>query len=99
MFLLYTVQSSLFTIYPSSVAIYWTSAFAVKTTLPFNLIKTALNASLTLLIYKPIVTIFRSTSLLEKNEKKSSFSIAFIVISLFVLISLIFIILVINGVI
>lgn len=67
--------------------------------LPFNAIKCGINAAVVLVLYKPIVTIFRSTSLLESSNKRVSFSKAFLVAGIFLLVTLVLVILVINGVI
>ena len=65
--------------------------------LPFNLIKNVINAVLAFILYKPIVTIFRSTSLLEKSEKKAKISVGLILISIFILVTVVLLLLVING--
>lgn len=36
--------------------------------LPFNLVKSVLNAALTFMLYKPLVSVLRSTKLMPKNE-------------------------------
>ena len=56
--------------------------------LPFNLVKGGINASITLLIYKPIVTALRKTGLAEKKEdQKGKFQIGFILLSLALFVS------------
>ncbi len=66
--------------------------------LPFNLIKSGLNAAIALFLYKPIVMILRTTNLVEQKETKEHLSIAFLIIGAFVAISLIILILVLKGV-
>ena len=39
--------------------------------LPFNLIKGGLNAAITMILYKPIVTALRCARLIETNQRKS----------------------------
>lgn len=68
--------------------------------LPFNLIKGAINASFTMLLYKPIVKALKSTSLIEHTEaKKSDFKFSVIAISVIVIISCVLWILIIKGII
>ena len=58
--------------------------------LPFNLIKGGINAGITLLIYKPIVTALRSARLVEPSTEstgKAKFSIGFFLISLAILVT------------
>ena len=68
--------------------------------LPFNLIKGGLNAAITMLIYKPVVTALRKTGLVPKRESSDGgINIGVIVVSGFVLIGLIFVLLILNKVI
>ena len=68
--------------------------------LPFNLLKGGLNATLTMLIYKPIVTALRKAGLVPQRESsKGGFNIGVVVVSGIVLIGLIFVLLIMNGVI
>lgn len=56
--------------------------------LPFNLLKSGLNAALTMLLYKPLVKVFRKSNLIpepEANGKKPRFNIGVMLVSLFVL--------------
>jgi hypothetical protein len=70
--------------------------------LPFNLIKGAINAAITLLLYKPVITVLRKSSLiptpedLSSQENKTSKIIIFIAAA-FVLISCILLVLSMNG--
>lgn len=70
--------------------------------LPFNLIKGAINAAITLLLYTPIVTALRKAGLVEKSSstapKKKGLTLGVTLISLFVLVSLILVVLVWTGV-
>lgn len=65
--------------------------------LPFNLIKAAINAALTLLLYNPIVTALRKANLVAKSTssapKKKGLSIGVTLISLFVVASLVLVVL------
>ena len=64
------------------------AAMLVPVFLPFNLVKGGINASITLLIYKPIVTALRKTGLAEKKEdQKGKFQIGFILLSLALFVS------------
>lgn len=68
--------------------------------LPFNLIKGAINASLTMLLYKPVVKALKSTSLIEHTEtKKSDVRFSVIAVSVIVIISCVLWILIIKGII
>lgn len=56
--------------------------------LPFNLLKSGLNAALTMLLYKPLITVFRKSNLIpepETNGKKPRFNFGVMLVSLFVL--------------
>jgi riboflavin transporter FmnP len=56
--------------------------------LPFNLLKSGLNAALTMLLYKPLVKVFRKSNLIpepEANAKKPIFNLGVLLVSLFVL--------------
>ncbi|MEE0830041.1 MAG: ECF transporter S component [Longicatena sp.] len=55
--------------------------------LPFNAIKAILNTLLIMLLYKPIVRILRNTSLLEKSDKETKVSTGYILIILFLLLT------------
>ena len=56
--------------------------------LPFNVIKAILNALLIMLLYKPIVRILRNASLLEKSDKVTKVSTGYILIILFLLLTI-----------
>ena len=67
--------------------------------LPFNLIKGCINASLTMLLYKPVVRALKSTNLLEQTEpKRSDVKFSVIAVSVTVIISCVLWILIIKGV-
>ena len=70
--------------------------------LPFNLLKTVANASLTMIIYKPLVKALRKAKLISfssslDKDKSSKFKV--VALSAFVFITCVLIVLVINGVI
>lgn len=69
--------------------------------LPFNLVKGGINASLTMLLYKPVVGALRKTGLVEptKSGQKSKFSLGFLLFSLVVLATFILLFLVLIDVI
>ena len=69
--------------------------------LPFNLIKGGINAAVTMLIYKPVVTALRKLKLVDetKSDSPGSNRTGIILISLLVLASLILIILITKGII
>lgn len=70
--------------------------------LPFNVIKGALNSSVTLILYKFVVTALRKAKLLpqggEQSQKKTSTFISSIIISVLVITSCVLVILAFNGV-
>lgn len=66
--------------------------------LPFNLIKGALNAAITMIVYKPIVTALRKSGLLPKSEGgRRQMKLGVILISLVVLLSAVAAFLVLGG--
>ena len=76
-------------------------AMLVPVFLPFNLVKGALNAAVTMLIYKPIVSALRKARLLDpaapEASGKKGLTIGVTLISVFVIISLILVVLVWTG--
>ncbi len=68
--------------------------------LPFNLLKGGLNMAITLLIYKPIVTGLRKAGLIELSDQKAEKGkrTGIILISLFLLATCIFFVLVLKGI-
>ena len=68
--------------------------------LPFNLVKGGINASLTLLLYKPVVGALRRAGLVEptKSGQKSRFSLGFLLFSIAVLVTFVLLFLVLIGV-
>lgn len=68
--------------------------------LPFNLIKSGINAALALLLYKPIVNALRSAGLVAKTEsgKKGGFHLGFFLFALAVLVTFVLLLLVMIGV-
>ncbi len=68
--------------------------------LPFNVIKGVFNASVTMLIYKPITTALRKAKILESNNAKiniSKFTLLSVISALLILISLFIIFVLLNG--
>lgn len=67
--------------------------------LPFNLIKSGINAGLTLVLYKPLVTALRKARLIPCHEtSRGHFHIGFTLISVLVLITFVLLFLVFTGV-
>ena len=69
--------------------------------LPFNLIKGGINAALTLLLYKPIVSALRHAGLAQPSSSgsgKGSFSVGFTLFALAVLVTFVLLFLVMIGV-
>lgn len=68
--------------------------------LPFNLIKGGLNAAITMLLYKPIVTALRRSHLLEteSTDAKSHINIGVLLASSLIIITCVLVILYFNGV-
>ena len=69
--------------------------------LPYNLLKCAANAALTLLIYKPLVNALRRAHLLEgtENSTAGTRNLGLILVSLLVLATCVLCVLVLRGVI
>lgn len=68
--------------------------------LPFNLIKSSLNAAFTFLLYKPVVTALRKTRLIPESESaKSKANIPVIVVSVLVIVTCVLLILSMNEII
>lgn len=67
--------------------------------LPFNLIKASMNAVIIMLLYKPVVKIFRHTNLVDKSGHQDNLSVSFMTIGGFILITIILIILILQGII
>ena len=67
--------------------------------LPFNLIKGGLNAALTLLLYKPVVTALRRSNLIETehNSEKMRINIGVLLVSLLMIITCVLLILSFNN--
>ena len=68
--------------------------------LPFNLIKGGLNAAITMLLYKPVVTALRRSNLIPDTStaEKSKANVGVILVSLLIVISCVLFILAFNGV-
>lgn len=69
--------------------------------LPFNLIKGGLNAAITMILYKPVVTALRRSHLIETNQKaeKSRLNVGVILVALLIITTCILFILSLKGVI
>lgn len=69
--------------------------------LPFNLVKASINASLTMLLYKPIVTALRKAKLLTVSEeaKKAKVNVGLILASVIIIITCILFILITKNII
>lgn len=68
--------------------------------LPFNLVKSVLNAGITMLLYKPVVNALRKTGLIElggDGEKKKGLSVGIMLISALVIATCVLFILVLSG--
>lgn len=69
--------------------------------LPFNLVKGGINAGITLVLYKPVVTALRKAKLAEPSSaeaEKGKFSVGFLLFSLAVLITFLLWFLILSGV-
>ncbi len=76
------------------------AAMLIPVFLPFNLIKGGINAALTMLVYKPVVTALRKVRLVPDNGGyKGKASVWVILVSILLLASLVCLVLVFNGVI
>ena len=67
--------------------------------LPFNLIKAGINAALTMLLYKPIVTALRKANLIAPSDSVSSRKYGTLAVSIVLLITFALLALVLAGVI
>lgn len=67
--------------------------------LPFNLVKGGLNAAITLLLYKPVVTVLRRTALVDisRAEGKAKINYGVILVSLLVIAWCVLLVLSLNG--
>lgn len=65
----------------------------------FNIIKSGLNMAITLFLYKPVVTILRSTNLVEKNSQESKLSHDMMILAAFILITALVLVFVFQGII
>lgn len=68
--------------------------------LPFNLIKGGLNAAITMLLYKPVVTVLRRSHLIETEHAagKTKINLGVVLAALLIIASCVLLILVLNGV-
>ena len=71
--------------------------------LPFNLLKSGLNAALTFLLYRPVVSALKSTGLIDKtkskNAEKRKTNIGLIILAVAIIVACVLFILSLNGVI
>lgn len=67
--------------------------------LPFNLLKNALNMGMVLFLYKPIVHIFRKTSLVEERGRQEGMSKGMLLAGVFLCLTVCFCVLSLHGVI
>ena len=67
--------------------------------IPFNLLKSGLNAGITLLLYKPIVGALRYTNLVEKKDNNGKSNTGFIILGLFIIATAFFVVLALQGII
>ncbi|MCM1388012.1 MAG: hypothetical protein NC231_11830, partial [Bacillus sp. (in: Bacteria)] len=67
--------------------------------LPFNLIKGGLNAAITMLLYKPVVTALRRSNLVESKQdsNKMRISIGVLLVDLLMIITCVLLILAFND--
>jgi len=75
------------------------ASILVTILLPFNMLKACLNATITMLIYKPLMTALRKMRMLRQDDEKSEISIIVILASLFAVITCVLLTLVFMGVI
>lgn len=72
-----------------------------KLLLPFNACKSVLNACITTLLYKPVVTAIRSVGLMKKSENKAGIRlkavILWILTIIIIVVSVLFLVLYLNG--
>ncbi len=71
--------------------------------LPFNLLKAGLNAALTFLLYRPVVSALKSTGLIDKtkskNAEKRKTNLGLVILALAIVVTCVLFILSLNGVI
>ena len=67
--------------------------------LPFNLLKAGMNATITMLLYKPIVQILRHSNLVDKSDHRDMLTKGYLILGGFILVSIILVICVLQGVI
>ncbi len=67
--------------------------------IPFNLIKSGLNAGITMLLYKTVVTVLRRTNLVSQSESDEKKNYSLLWVGLFVTVTIVCIILALKGII
>ena len=65
--------------------------------IPFNLLKSGLNAGITLFLYKNVVTILRRTNLVDQREGQVSTGKSMLVVGLFIIFTVVAIVLAMQG--
>ena len=75
------------------------AAMLIPGILPFNVLKCAMNAGITLFLYKPMVTLFRRGNLVEKSRsgQNAAFGGGMIIIGAFIVITAVFFIFCYQG--
>ena len=75
------------------------AAMLIPGILPFNVLKCAMNAGITLFLYKPMVTLFRRGNLVEKSRsgQNTAFGGGMIIIGAFIVITAVFFIFCYQG--
>lgn len=66
--------------------------------IPFNLLKAGLNAGITLFLYKSVVTILRGAHLVESSQQSQTKGKGLVGIGIFIVVSIVFIILAMQGI-
>lgn len=74
-------------------------AMMVPGIIPFNLLKSGLNAGITLFLYKPVVSALRYTNLVDKKEGSENKYLGFLILGLFICATVIFAVMAIQGII
>jgi len=75
------------------------AAMLIPTFLPFNLLKGGLNASITFLLYKPIITALRKTGIVEapSNTNAKGINWGFVILAFLILVTCVLFVLSMNG--
>ena len=65
--------------------------------IPFNLLKSSINAGMTLFLYKPLVNILRHSRLVEKGDSQGHESKGMLILGVFIVLTALCIVLAFNG--